>query len=370
MKICYSPYNKKAMEQNKYIYQISDSMEKAGVEVLSVRETFNSFKNLKKVKVFNLNWFENIYDESRFQAFKRYFLKSLFLLLLKILNKKIIWTVHNKIPHDSNNKQLSIKMMRRLAKMSNVIITHCEDTNQELIKLTQDNGVVNKIKKINHPNYLGIYNEPSEDIRLKYKIDSSEVVLLFLGQIKPYKNIELIIKVAKHFKDSKMKFLIAGKCVDEGYKEELLELIKNSGYNIIPIFRFIENDEIPNFMQACDAVLLPYDINSSLNSGAAFLAFSFGKTVICPKIGTINDIDSFENLYSYSYESNVEHVEEVIKQIKKILENKSPRYTLSNQGSNLLGIMKKRYSVSRISKEYKVLIEQTLKRRDDRYDNL
>ncbi|MDP9724756.1 hypothetical protein COC52_13450 [Priestia megaterium] len=357
MKICYSPYNEKAMDQNKYIYQVTKSMDKSGFEILSVRQAMKSIKNFKEVKAFNLNWYENIYDENKLKAYIHYLFKIGFLYSLKVFNKKIIWTVHNKIPHDTNNVSLSKKTMMKLANISDVVITHCQDTNEELQNLTSNNTVLKKIKKINHPNYIGLYQKSEVNLRGEFRFSNSDIVFLFLGQIKPYKNIELIIEAANKFKASNVKFVIAGKCVSDEYKETLEKLIDGND-NIIPIFRFIENREIPDLLDMCDAVLLPYDINSSLNSGAAILAFSFGKTVICPKIGTLNEINSYENMYSYTYRNAKEHIDKVVEQINKILNTADPRSKLLEKGNNLLKVMKNENSIDTISKEYQQIYVQ------------
>ncbi|SFD10016.1 glycosyltransferase [Bacillus sp. UNCCL81] len=363
MKVCYSPYNEEAMDQNKYIYQVTKSMEKSGFEVLSVRETIKNIKNFKEVKVFNLNWYENIYDKNSIKAYIHYLFKLCFLFFLKIFNKKIIWTVHNKIPHNTNNEKLSKKMMIKLANLSNIIITHCEDTNLELTNLTGNNKLLNKVRKVNHPNYIGLYNQPNVNLRDYYNISTSDIVFLFLGQIKPYKNIELIIKAASEFKVNNIKFIIAGKCVSKEYEDKLQRLIRGNE-SIIPIFRFIENEEIPNFLYASDVVLLPYDINSSLNSGAAILAFSLGKTVICPRIGTLNEVNSYENMYSYIYQDENDHINKIIGQIKKILNYQKPKEVLFDKGNNLLKIMEREYSINKISADYNLIFSQFYEKKE------
>ena len=51
---------------------------------------------------------------------------------------------------------------------------------------------------------------------------------------------------------------------------------------------FIPDDQIQVYMNASDAVILPY--RDILTSGAAILAMSFGRACIAPRLGCINDI--------------------------------------------------------------------------------
>lgn len=350
MKICYSPYNKNAMEQNKYIFQVTEAMKKSGYEIISFNELIKNLNYIKDTKIFNFNWYENIYNKNKFLSIYTYYKRIIIIYILKILRKKIVWTIHNKLPHDSNNEKLCKKFMYKLYNLSDLIIIHCNDTINELNFIQKNKEINKKIIKINHPNYIGLYNNKL-NLKKIYNIKENDIVFLFIGQIKPYKNIEIIIEVAKRIKYDNVKFIIAGKCNDELYKKNLLVNIEDKS-NIIPIFRFIKNEEIGDIVSMADSIFLPYDTKSSLNSGTVILACSLGKTVLCPDIGTIKQINSYENLYSYNYENECDHINKVVKIISDIVESNNAKNILKEKGMNLFKIMNEQYNLDKISREY------------------
>ena len=66
-------------------------------------------------------------------------------------------------------------------------------------------------------------------------------------------------------------------------------------------------------MRLADCVLLPYNTRSALNSGAAYLAFSYGKTVVSTEIGTITDMQQRGLVYGYRFSDNPEEDAENLK---------------------------------------------------------
>ena len=71
-----------------------------------------------------------------------------------------------------------------------------------------------------------------------------------------------------------------------------------------------------SFYDWADIVLIPLDIKSSLNSGSSVLAFTMGKTVIIPKIGTVRDFPR-ELMFSYEYENESEHLNALVDKINE-----------------------------------------------------
>lgn len=78
------------IESNKYIELMKTSYEICNVSVV---------EDIQESDIISLNWFENIDS--------KYFIKKLFIYLKKTgllflwRKKKIVWTMHNKQPHNS-----------------------------------------------------------------------------------------------------------------------------------------------------------------------------------------------------------------------------------------------------------------------------
>jgi len=312
---------------NKYMYLMQMAMKKAGYKVLGPGE------RLKKINsaIIHLNWFENIDDDKTAQYV--YYKKKFLLFLFQLSKKRIIFTMHNKQPHDKKSNHYSKKLLLKLMQISDVIIIHSRYSMQVIEEKFQSINL-KKVVYVPHPNYKYAY----KDLKT-YKNFSkleSELVFCFIGQIRPYKNVEVLIQAANRFSNTKdIKFLICGKSINDDYKLKIEQMKTNQ--NIIFDLRFIEDNEIVSLMKQIDVVILPYSTESALNSAAAILAFTYGKTVLSTNVGTVIDLKDTGDLYSYQYYSNeAKHVEILVSKIQEIYKIfQSDHDIIKQQGINL-----------------------------------
>lgn len=281
--------------QNKYIGIIKDMLLDSGVRIYSFGKVFRHPRLFLRIGYFHFNWFENIVASNPLQA-TFYFLRQVFkVFLLKLFQKKIVWTMHNMQPHKAKYLFYQKVLLRLIIKSAYKIVTHSRSS----AAILKNNYQVseNKIAYLPHPNYINQYGEVKAD---KALLQDTRIHLLFVGLIKPYKNIELLIDVCRELPSDQFKFEVVGNCKDSIYLNDLKERSRDLD-NFILTPKFIDDEEIPCYLASCDAVILPYNIQSSLNSGSAMLAFSYKKTVVIPKIGTVKDYESHIP-FSYEYD--------------------------------------------------------------------
>ncbi|PTQ85938.1 glycosyltransferase involved in cell wall biosynthesis [Trichococcus patagoniensis] len=305
-----------ATNSNKYV----ELMRKAIVQANYELSENNSFLDVLRSDIVHLNWFEGIPAGGTLKKRISYIKKMCALMTLKLLGKEIIFTLHNKMPHECEEARYSTNLMNWLITESNSIVVHCQESYSVLNKISND--IPNeKIYYVPHPNYIGVYKDKIK--YEKYKKKENELLILFMGAVRPYKNVEIIIHAANQLKNySDINFLICGKCSSEEYRLSLMSMIQ--GANITTDLRFINDEEIPSLMALADASVLPYNTNSALNSGAAYLAFSYEKTVVSTDIGTVKDLDSNDFLYSYQYSENEEeHVNALVAAIMRMYVERS-----------------------------------------------
>lgn len=312
-----------------------------------------------KCNIYIFNWFENIESKKRFFE---YIIKALFIYILKYCNKKIIFVLHNRKAHNSDSRYSSKLIKLLLSKSNRIIIMNNFSTNV-IEKDYNLRNINNKIKFVPHPNYINNYsniiNEKFTNTIQAHEQDKKNIIFLFVGAISPYKNIELIIntfnEITISYKNIELK--IAGNPCSKEYADKLLKLISSN--RIHTDFRYIPDSEIPQLYCKADIVILPYDINKSLNSGAAFLSFSLKKTVLCPRIGTIRDLEKLGDIYSYSYNSSEEHKKMLKKEIMLILKELQVNPdVLKEKGERMFNYVKSNNSIEIVQKCYKNIIEE------------
>jgi len=206
-----------------------------------------------------------------------------------------------------------------------------------------------KIRYIPHPDYIGCYGDI---IGTPKQIDGVEPLkLLFLGAVKPYKNIELLLDVVRPL-GNRVCLTIAGTPQDSRYKQSLIEYSKGCS-NVIFDLKFIPDDQISKYISDCDLLVMPYDLRSSLNSGTVILAFSYAKTVICPEIGTISDLHENSCVLSYKYESENEHLSALSSTLLRAIdiERKFPG-ALRNYGNEMFKYVSKENNKNSIVRQF------------------
>lgn len=340
-KVCFIPAHS---SNNKYVELVRKSITQAGFE-LSLK---NSFSEVLHCDIVHFNWYEGIPAGSMLLKWRYYTQKMLVLRILKLLGKKIIFTMHNKMPHEQENTYYSNRILTWLLNNSDIIVIHCKESYKIIADIVPDVDKAS-IMFIPHPNYISIY--PDNIPYNNYIKSSDEVVLLFLGQVRPYKNVEIIIQAANTLKNyEKIKFLICGKCSSEDYRNQLQLMVEGS--NVFCDFRFIEDEEIPSLMQLADALILPYNTKTSLNSGAAYLAFSYGRSVVSTDIGTVKDLAQSGLVYCYEFsETEEEHVAHLVKAILELYKDYlfDPNI-VQTHGKMLLQMMEQQNSIADVAR--------------------
>lgn len=279
------------------------------------------------IDIAHLNWFETLGNNTSTNI-KRFIGRTAKLLALKLFGKKIVWTMHNRIPHDQKNIILKKNMMRLIIWLSDVIIIHSKVS--EAILISEYNVDKRKIRHIPHPDYIDSY-QPFKASAIGQKSDNI-LYLLFLGAVKPYKNIELLIDVVKQYSND-VVLTIAGNASNGSYRDYIKEYAKAS-QNIKLHLQFIPDDMLTTYIEDCDLLALPYDIKSSLNSGTVILAFSNARTVICPNIGTVCDVSDKSMVLSYDYLDKEEHFDMISKKLNEAIEMKKKNKAIFKELGN------------------------------------
>lgn len=214
-------------------------------------------------------------------------------LLCQIKKKKykIVWTVHNVMPHESFWVEQDKIIHQMMADAADYLHIMANDS----VKLTESYYELNKNKLfyLPHPSYEGA--QPSdvarEFARRTLSIESDEFVFLSFGAIMRYKGYERLMnaydKVLEKT-DKKIKLIIAGLPTEKS----LVETIHKWGRgreNVILDLTPIPNDKLQIYFKSADIAVCPY--YRTMNSGAAMMATTFGVPVLGPNSGGFMDIE-------------------------------------------------------------------------------
>lgn len=226
--------------------------------------------------------------------------KLFWILMYKLIGGKLIWTIHNEEPHDQKHLKMHHFLHKMMAKISNLLHVHCESATYIMSeKLKCDKT---KFRVVPHPFFPSKYIDKSEAIehlkkRFNLNISSKHTIALLFGQISTYKQICELLEEYEGDSD-KIQFLIAGN-IKKGSEEleEKLIVLCHKNKNIHLVRKFITDSELPYFLNAADVCLFNY--RKILTSGGLYMALSYGRPVIAPKLGCIAEFEGNNNVYLF-----------------------------------------------------------------------
>jgi glycosyltransferase involved in cell wall biosynthesis len=201
---------------------------------------------------------------------------------------RLVWTIHNVLPHDFKYAWAEVQLARLLADAADLVHVLSERSVAEAevyYRLDRSRLVV-----IPHSSYLGQYPDwvsPSA-ARQRLGFGPEHKVLIALGGLKPYKGLDRLLDVFEELgnEDPALQLLVAGRPGDHPGIEALIERCRSTP-RVTGHYDFLPHDQLQAWMKAADLAVLPYQ--NVLNSGAFLLAQTFGLPVVGPDRGTLAD---------------------------------------------------------------------------------
>ena len=243
--------------------------------------------------VYHINWF----DQSL--TFASFLYRYYILLRIIFARKRIVWTIHNSVPH--GGVPAYNRILRYLLLRYSSVIHIMSEGSRELPYLQP---YLHKVVHIPHGDYFCSYPDSDVDVRKRYGIAANVPIVLFLGAIRPYKHIEILLE-AFDFQDAAL--LICGSVRPPDYLYKLTGSAVGKR-NVFFSPEFVPDSELSAYLRTASFLVAPYSYDSTLNSGTVLLACSYGKTMVCPDIAGVRDIQSESDcLYAYHYVDKADH---------------------------------------------------------------
>jgi len=273
------------VQMNPYVELLARGVESAAPEArCAVRDSLTPgwlWRQRREVDVLHLHWVELLYaSATRKGLWVRWLGFVGALLLAKALGIRIAYTVHNIEHHEGKHAALNRLTNGLVFRLADVVHVHDEHARRAVAEqLHRRRGVAT----IPHGNYFSYPNVCSrEQARARLGLPAGAYTYLFLGQIRPYKGVEDLLQAMAGLEAPDARLIIAGNAHEPAYGAEIAALAARDP-RVMLVAQFVPAEDVQYFMNACDICVLPY--RHVTTSGAAILAFSFGKPVIAPRLG-------------------------------------------------------------------------------------
>ena len=212
----------------------------------------------------------------------------------RLLGKRLVFTAHNVNAgmRDANDSFLNKLSLRAQYRLSDHIFVHTEKMNRELaLRFRVPEGKVTVIP-------FGINNTVPNtaltitEARRSLGIGANDKVLLFFGNIAPYKGLEYLLAAFSELirKDCSYRLTIAGspKGPAEYWQRIHQAILKSEARDrIIETIEYVPDAQTELYFKAADVLILPY--THVFQSGVLFLGYSFGLPAIAADVGSLKE---------------------------------------------------------------------------------
>jgi glycosyltransferase involved in cell wall biosynthesis len=246
--------------------------------------------NRRGVDYLHLNWPSFFYgNKSAIVSLKKFVRFILLLVLTRLCGIRLLWTAHNLYPHDRNKIAILDWLGRKiLVSLGYRIFAHGKSA--ALAVAEEFPAARGKLVIIPHGNWIGFYADECSRVtaRARLNIPADQYVFLFFGSCKEYKNLEYLIKCFQNGPFGEAALWIVGRFPEAKYSVRVKAQIALRPQRICLEDRFVPNNELQYYFKACNAFVLAY--TDILTSGSAMLAISFGRPVVAPRLGHLQDV--------------------------------------------------------------------------------
>ena len=243
-----------------------------------------SYAMRSRARVFHILW------NNKLEHFDR----TLLLLFYRFLGRRIVFTAHNvnvrkRDGYDNWFNRLTLRIQYRL--ISHIFV-HTERMKRELL---EDFGVrPDRVSVIP----FGVNSTvPDTDLtscqaRKQLGLQPEHKVMLFFGNIAPYKGLEFLLEAAATMINGlpELRLLIAGRLrCDSGYWAGIEGRIAKPELagRVVVRLEYIPDVETEIYFKAADVLVLPY--THIFQSGVLFLGYNFGLPTIATDVGSLSD---------------------------------------------------------------------------------
>lgn len=260
----------------------------------------NPFAKVRRITLyyFRLLWFAatanaavfHILWNNKVESFDRTFL----LLYYKLCGRRVVFTAHNvnAAKRDAVDNWINRFTLYLQYKLVDHIFVHTKRSGDEI----QSDFRVHPTKISLIPYGINDVVRDSDlsasDAKRRLALKSSNLTILFFGQIAPYKGLEYLLAAFTQLQkqSSDYQLIIAGKPKwDNVYWKRMEKIIAEAGIEarVTQRIGFVPDEQIEWYFKAADVLVLPY--THIFQSGVLFLAYSFGLPVIATDVGSLKE---------------------------------------------------------------------------------
>ncbi len=253
-------------------------------------------------------------DRCILHAFRFGMAEWIIMNVIKKMSIKIYLIVHDSDSLLGNSS--SRKWRSKIFQMSEKLIVHNKYCYRELME-SLDREEKNKLAIIPHGNFISSVEHKTDvkKMKRKFEFEFNRKFLLFFGQIKKSKGLDLLLE-ALAMTDASIELIIAGRMRKHSFAEYQTLIEKYALERRVKLFvQYISPAMRDILFQISDAVVIPY--RKVFQSGVMIMAMSYNKAIIASDLPANMEMITHEQNGILFQSGNREELAEAINRVMK-----------------------------------------------------
>lgn len=267
-------------------------------------------RNHPGVRVIHLHWVPEyigriLWSSNPLKTFLRSGLLILDVLMVRLRRIKVVWTVHNRLSHESADPQREIMARRMLARVVTRLVFHSAEARASVENLLAM-PLARRSVVIQHGNYLGMYPaDPVRErqLRERFSLRDGDTVMLFFGALRGYKGIDQLLAAFRDTHDPRLRLIIAGKPFEPDIAANI-EQAAAEDPRINPYLGFIPDADVGPLYAMAHLAIIPFE--RTLTSGSAILALSQHKALLLPEEARVFGLPDYRGVLFFDQTSGLQ----------------------------------------------------------------
>jgi glycosyltransferase involved in cell wall biosynthesis len=198
----------------------------------------------------------------------------------RMLGYRIVWTIHEIRPHESEHSRQDLLASRALARLSNVLIAHDAST---VARAGDELRIAPaRIHVVPHGSYVGEYPRGRDRaaVRDELGVPGDAFAFLAFGHLRNYKELPLLLDAFASLTLPAARLIIAGVPWDGAMRQVVADAATRDP-RIILMLDAVPVERVQELFNASDAAVFPR--GDGWTSGSLILAMSMGTPVVAAR---------------------------------------------------------------------------------------
>jgi glycosyltransferase involved in cell wall biosynthesis len=265
---------------NRFTNLFAQAVQDAGWRV---REFRWSARGLLAPDIVLIHWPDELFTaKGAFASAKAAIKLALLQAARKMFGVRLVWVVHETYPHDNGRSARWSTRAFLNALDGAIFLSHASKHagEKDIPELARVPALVTR-----HGHYRFDMETPSKP----RPSSGRRLNLAYFGQIRPYKNLDSLLRAARDLSPEEVQLKVIGWSKDQAFTGALSGLAAEAPAVSLDIREsFVPQADIEAALDASDGVVLPY--RRILNSGAALFALSRNRPILAPRLGTLPEL--------------------------------------------------------------------------------